>query len=238
VTGIHLRVFYWSLLVLLASTSFSCRNGSRKPFQRTLRDYARDARQRGAREALVPYWSDEEEGEMLLVPTFEEALSEYQWVVGEPIEEKTVTFDQITNSSEPDSIYTVYRIRVEKRFGASKPLEPAHPLVKRILKQIPPLANEILVLKSGGAITVDGVLLKKSGSMCFSELMPRRYLLALRTDTSGRVGWLEMGCRSIFMLDGDRLSPRQTTPEVVTIGMKERFGNSLASFSNGFKSSP
>jgi hypothetical protein len=236
VTAIHLRIFYWPLLVLLASASFSCRNGSRKPFQRTLRDYARDARQRGAREALVPYWSDEEEGEMLFVPSFDDALGAYLWIVGEPIEEKTLTFDRIADSTEADSIYTVYRIRVEKRFGASKPLEPTHPLVKRILKQIPPRANEILVLKSGGAITVDGVLLKKSGSGCFSELMPRRYLLALRTYASGRVGLLEMGCKSIFMVDGDHLSPRQTTPELITIGMKERFGNSLASFSNGFKS--
>ena len=175
---------------------------------------------------------------MLFIPSFDAALGDYLWIVGEPIEDRTLTFGRIANSTEPDSIYTVYRIRVEKRFGASKPLEPTHPLAERILREIPPRANEILVLKSGGAITVDGVLLKKSGSMCFSELMPRRYLLALRTYDSGRAGWLEMGCRSIFMVDGDRLSPRQVTPEPVTLGMKQRFGNSLASFSNGFKPRP
>ena len=92
------------LLALLASSSYSCGNGSHPhTFGRTLRDYARDARQRGAREALVPYAVDEEEGEMLAIRTFEEALREYQWVVGEPIEEKTFTFARITNSMEPDS---------------------------------------------------------------------------------------------------------------------------------------
>jgi hypothetical protein len=233
----HSSIFCCSLFALLASTSYSCGNSSRPhTFGRTLRDYARDARQRGAREALVPYAVDEEEGEMLAIRTFEEALREYQWVVGEPIEEKTFTFAGISNSMEPDSISTVYRIRVEKRFGTSKNVEPADPLEKWSLTEISARRDEMLVLKSGGAIIVDGVLLKKRGSLCFSELMPRRYLLAVRTDTSGRVGRLEMGCRSIFAIDGDQLSPRQSTPEVVTSGMKERFGNSLASFSKAFRS--
>ena len=173
---------------------------------------------------------------MLAIRTFDEALSLYQWVIGEPIEEKTFAFDGITNSTEPDSIYTAYRIRVEKRFGTSKNVEPAGLVENRALTEISPGPGEILVLKSGGAIVVDGVLLKKRGSLCFSELMPRRYLLAVRTDTSGRVGWLVMGCRSVFMIDGDQLSTRRTTPEVVTAGMKERFGNSLESFSKALGS--
>src|SRR5260370_37006410 len=62
----HSPIFCWSLLALLASTSYSCRNSSRPhTFGRTLRDYSRDAQQRGAREAVVPYAVDEEEGEML-----------------------------------------------------------------------------------------------------------------------------------------------------------------------------
>jgi hypothetical protein len=226
------------LLALVAVISFSCGSSSLPRASRTLRDYARDARQHGAREALVPYAFDEEEGEMLAIRTLEEALGEYQWIVGQPIEEKTFTFARSTNSNDPDSIYTVYRSHVEKRFGTSKGLFPADPLEKRCLTLMPPRPDEILVLKSGGVIAVDGVLLKKRGVLCFSELMPRPYLLAVRTYSSGRVGWLEMGCRSIYMIDGDRLSPRQTILEVVTSGMKERFGNSLAAFSNAFGSRP
>jgi hypothetical protein len=105
-----------------------------------------------------------------------------------------------------------------------------------ILGLVNAIVRPVLKLLSCPLIIVDGVLLKKRGSLCFSELMPRRYLLAVRTDTSGRIGRLEMGCRSIFAIDGDQLSPRQTTPEVVTSGMKERFGNSLASFSKAFRS--
>jgi hypothetical protein len=186
----------------------------------------------------VPYAFDEEEGEMLVVRTLEEAMGEFKWIVGEPIEEKTMSFPTVINSKEPDSIFTVYRIRVERRFGMSKGVFPADPVLKRCLSMMPPHPDEILVLKSGGVITVDGVLLKKRGSLCFSELMPRRYLLALRMDESGQAGVLEMGCMSIFAIDGDRLSPRQTVTEAITSGMKERFGNSLAAFSNSFGSRP
>ena len=80
------------------------------------------------------------------------------------------------------------------------------------------------------------MLLKKRGSPCFSELMPRRYLLGLTMNMSDRIGRLEMGCRSIFALDGDQLVPRQIPSEVVTEGMLKRFGNSLISFSKAFQS--
>jgi hypothetical protein len=59
---------------------------------------------------------------------------------------------------EPDSISTVYRIRVEKRFGTSKSVEPADPLEKWSLTEISTRRDEMLVLKSGGATIVDGVL--------------------------------------------------------------------------------
>ena len=57
---------------------------------------------------------------MLGIRTFDDALFSYEWIVGEPIEERTFGFASMTNSNEPDSIYTVYRIRVEARFGRSK----------------------------------------------------------------------------------------------------------------------
>ena len=96
----------------------------------------------------------------------------------------------------------------------------------------------MLVIKSGGNVVIDGVLLKKRGSLCFSELMPRRYLLALQMDASNRVGWLAMGCRSIFAIDGDRLSSREPNPGVVISGFKDRFGNSLSAFSRAFQTAP
>jgi hypothetical protein len=60
------------------------------PYGMTLRDYAKKARERGSREALVPYWTDEEEGEMLEIQNFEDAIHSYEWIVGEPIEERTL----------------------------------------------------------------------------------------------------------------------------------------------------
>jgi len=82
---------------------------------------------------------------------------------------------------------------------------------------------------------IDGVLLKERGSRCFSELMPRRYLLGLSMDASERVGRLDMGCRSIFSVDGDRLTSRESGPDVFVSGVKERLGNSLTPFLNAFK---
>jgi hypothetical protein len=160
----------------------------------------------------------------------------YEWIVGEPIEERTLGASSIANSNEPDSIFTVYRVRVEARFGRSKYTPDFGPIEKTVMTAILPGADDVLVLKSGGNLMVSGVLLKKRGSLCFSELMPRRYLLGLTTNGSGRIGILEMGCRSIFAVNGDKLVPRQTPSETFTNGMQERFGNSLISFSKAFRS--
>ena len=71
----------------------------------SLREYAKRAREHGSRQALVPYAIDEEEGEMLIVRSIDEALAEYEWVVGEPIEERSITISRTTNSTLPDAIY-------------------------------------------------------------------------------------------------------------------------------------
>ena len=229
---------YRIAIPLFALTICSCQNKPHRQasYWRTLRSYASEARAHGAREALVPYAFDEEEGEMLEILTFDDALLSYEWIVGEPIGERTFGVSTITNSDQPDSIYTAYRVRVEKRFGRSRNSLTLGPFETRMMSEMTPGDSEVLVVKSGGNLMVDGVLLKKRGSLCFSELMPRRYLLGLTMDRSGRVGMLEMGCRSIFALNGDHLVPRQTPSETFTDGMQKRFGNSLISFSKAFQS--
>lgn len=204
----------------------------RRGEQTALIDYVNRAKEQGSREALVPYNIDEEEGEMLIIRSLEEAMASYEWVVGEPIEEKTLTWARV--GAEPDSIYTGYRFRISKRLGRSKDARPTNTFEEKALQQLPLREQEVLVLKSGGNIVMQGVLLKKRGSPCFSELLPRPYLLALRTDKSDRVGWLEMGCRSIFSVNGERLIPREQKVEPLTLGMKSRFKNSLVAFSNAF----
>ncbi len=219
-----------AVIVLLASCKSGTSSGRSHHWIRTLQDYAREAEEHGSREAAVPYAIDEEEGEMLIVRSVEEAFSSYEWVLGEPIEEKILTFSRVTgtvDSPESDSIYTVYRFHIEKRLGKSKDPRQPDDFTAAALKALPLRKDEMLVAKSGGNITVDGVLLKKRGTLCFSELMPRRYLLALWTDTSNQIGWLHMGCRSIYSVDGDGLSPRQQEPNTVTTGIKEHYGNSL-----------
>jgi len=222
---------------LFAVIACSGQNNSpvRSSYMRTLRDYASEARDHGEREALVPYGADEEEGEMLAIPTFDDGLFSYEWIVGKPIEERTFGFARMADSTEPDSIYTAYRVRVEARFGRSKHPRAFGPFEAKVMSKMTPARDEILVVKSGGNLIVEGVLLKKRGSLCFSELMPRRYLLGLAMNASGRIGLLELGCRSIFSLNGDRLVPRQTSPEAFTNGMRERFNNSLTSFSRAFQ---
>ena len=50
-------------------------------------------------------------------------------------------------------------------------------------------------------------------------------------NSSRKVGWLTMGCQSIFMLDGDLLIPRAPdTP--FTNEVKGRYHNSASSFLN------
>ncbi len=174
---------------------------------------------------------------MLIVRSIGEAMNQYEWIVGEPIEEKTLTIATTTNSVDPDSIFTVYRLRVVKRFGRSKHARAINVLETNALREMPVADNQVLLLKSGGNTFVDGVLLKKRGSPCFSELLPRPYLLGLAMDDSDRIGWLKMGCRAIYAIDGDRLTPRDQEGGPVTVGMNDRFGNSLAAFSKAFESS-
>jgi hypothetical protein len=186
-----------------------------------LLDVASKARERGSLEASVPYGIDEEEGINLMVPTLDNALSQYEWVVGEPVEEKTIA----TGGS---GIFTIYRFRIEKRSGKHR--HPEDHEERDIIDALPPREGEILVVKSGGNIVVDGVLLKKRGELCFSELMPHRYLLGMTVSSSGRVGALPMGCRSIFGVDQDRLMPRQPGDDPFTRGVREQLGNSLTAF--------
>ena len=80
-----------------------------------------------------------------------------------------------------------------------------------------------------------GVLLLEQNKADLAKAEFTTYTMRRPNDAAG---WLEMGCRSIFAIDGDQLSPRQTIPEIVTAGIKERFGNSLASFSKAFASRP
>ena len=218
----HSRLIVLMLLGLLALADCRSKIGDDgRAHVRTLRHIASEARQRGSREASVPYGFDEEEGTNLLVPTLDDALSQYEWVVGEPVEEKTI-------ATEGTGIFTLYRFRVEQRVG--KHSHPEDQGEREILDSLPPRDGELIVVKSGGNIVVDGVLLKKRGELCFSELMPHRYLLGMTVSSSGRVGGLPMGCRSIFGVDQDRLTPRQPGDDPVTQGVREQLGNSLTAF--------
>ena len=168
------------LMILIALTG--CRSKKQEDGRgrgTMLRDYAAQARARGSLEALVPYGFDEEEGTNLMPPTLDVALSDYEWWVGEPIEEKTIAMGE-------REIYTIYRFRVEQRAGLPQKRHPEDQSVKEIRATMPLQDGEILVVKSGGNIVVDGVLLKKRGDLCFSELMPRRYLLGMRIGSSGK----------------------------------------------------
>jgi hypothetical protein len=136
----------------------------------------------------------------LFVATLDNALSEYEWVVGEPVEEKTIATGE-------RGFFTIYRFRVEKRAGRHR--RPEDQWERAVLDALPPREGEVVVVKSGGNIVVDGVLLKKRGELCFSELMAGRYLLGMSVSSSGRLGGLPMGCRSIFAVDQDKLTLRE-----------------------------
>jgi hypothetical protein len=70
---------------------------------------------------------------MLEISTFDDALFSYEWIVGEPIKERTLGVSGIANSNEPDSIGTVYRVRVEARFGQSKYTREFGPIEKTVM---------------------------------------------------------------------------------------------------------
>jgi hypothetical protein len=228
-------------LLLFLSVPISCTSKQhvlRRGGHTTLIDYAARAKQRGSQEALVPYHMDEQEGEMFNVLSIQDAMVGYEWIVGEPIGEKTLAWAN-NAGTDPDLIFTAYRFRIDKRFGQSKYNNPPTStlLEEKALQELRLREEEVIVLKTGGDMVIDGVLLKKKGSLCFSELLPSTYLLALQMGRSDRVGWLAMGCRSIFSVDGDRLIPREQRTEPVTLGMKNMFNNSLVAFRRAFAKS-
>lgn len=91
-------LLFWGALVSCTSKQLV----STRPV--TLIDYAIRAKERGSQEALAPYAIDEEEGEMLVVRSMEEAMANYEWIVGEPIAEKTLTWITVPNRTEPNSV--------------------------------------------------------------------------------------------------------------------------------------
>ncbi len=105
---------------------------------------------------MVPYAFDEEEGDNLIVPSLEDALTTYEWLVGEPIEERTIAVSE-RESGSPDSIFTMYRFRVEQRVGSSNNRLPDGRLDRELLRMMPLRKDEVLVMKSGGNMVVEGV---------------------------------------------------------------------------------
>ena len=131
-----------------------------QPEQGTVRWYAAEAKKHGSHEALIGnFGGDSEEGENLLVRCVTDALN-YDWVIGEPIEETTLTWPSWHGSQEPDSIFTGYRLRVNKRSRPAHNVHPTASIEEEALRKLPPTEDEVLIIKSDGDITIDGVLVK------------------------------------------------------------------------------
>lgn len=139
------------------------------------------------------------------VGSLDEALAHYTVVVARPVASTVRMPDKY-------GIVTWWRLAILDRLNV-RPLSDFEP--DQIPTELLPLAaDEIVITQHGGTIQVDDVtvtLKDKNYPLLSSQ---HTYLLFLKLDPSGKVGWVQLGGDGIFEITADRqiapLTPRTT----------------------------
>lgn len=167
------------------------------------------------------------------VKDVDEALLHLGLVTAKPIEKKSYVRDT-------DEIVTWYRFKiVEKLSHNSLPkCEACGISEEEIPVDLLPLKrNEILVVKYGGTVNLEGVKVTMIDPQIPEFVMFQSYLLFLATDSSGKIGQIRMGPTGIFsvMSDGS-IEPITKKEHPLKKDIKTRYSDSLEQVKKSLRS--
>ena len=190
---------------------------------------AREAQSRGSNEYLTGVDEDTEEGSNVFVFSFDQALRSSSIVVATVVEERPLVISEGPRGG--DNIFTWYRLRVDewlKKQSTSALRFHGFAFAQWLRPRAP---DEIVIVKTGGTVMYDGVLIKQRRTREFAEFLARPYLFFANLDSANHIGTVELGPNGMFLVDGDRLRPFALRDQnLVTTTMATRFHNSLTEF--------
>jgi hypothetical protein len=145
-----------------------------------------------------------------------------------------ITAQLVSSNSYPAAlnrdIQTWYKFRITETFS-QKPViacDGCPPYPAAPSDMLPLQANEMLVAKSGGNLTYNGVLLIAQNPE-FPDFLPsENYLFVLQLDTASQVGVLSLGPWGAYTVDANAVI-HATNPNlnVYSADLSSRYGNSL-----------
>ncbi|HEX8139129.1 MAG TPA: hypothetical protein VF544_16290 [Pyrinomonadaceae bacterium] len=164
----------------------------------TLKWHAQQAKAKGEQQVVIPAPIER----VAHVTNLDEALSRFHLtaLIGEPVEEKSFAQGE-------DNIATWYKFRVKEYLSQQSVSEcRTCSLPPDVPQEFLPLKDdEILVLKAGGALAVDGVKVINQERDFPEFSKSQEYLLLLDLNLSTKVGRLSIGPYGVFTIDSNGL---------------------------------
>jgi hypothetical protein len=183
-----------------------------------IRNKVQRAKTTGQRElrlpAPIPYYSD--------VRDLDDALRSYSTIIAEPISVHTRL------SSDSSSIEAWYKFKVSDFL--SQPEKPHACGSCETLTEIPPEVlpvneNEVLVVRSAGALEVDGVNVRSEDLSFPNYQLNQKYLLFVNLDLNSRIASVELGPQGVSLIrSDDEFQSIAPTSQKLSQSLKERYG--------------
>lgn len=198
---------------------------SDKTKRQTIRKRAREAKIHGKDVLTVPKSS----GDYIQVDDVEQASTHCTAVIAEPVQVEGIL------SSDEDRISSCYKFRIVEIL--SEPAPNPYPFTANPPDKLLPLReNEFVTSLPGGTVMIDGVKVESFSPEAPPLQMSEKYLLFLTFDTTRKVGSLEFGPDSIFLIKKNgALESLNKRARPLHLDVETRFGNSIDRVKSGIK---
>ena len=177
-----------------------------------------DAQSKNQREvslpASFPYYAS--------VKDLDDALANYTTVIAKPV------LGHSQMNAESKEIETWYKLEIIDFLSQPKNGKcPDCSFAKDVPSELQPIqANEIVVVKNTGSITLEGIKVTTSDQAFPDFTMNQKYLLFLSLDSATRVGSVELGPAGVSAIEPDgQIAPVSEKSNTLTKQLEERYGN-------------
>ena len=127
--------------------------------------------------------------------TVDDVLNHYSVVVAELVGKRV--------GADADNVYTWYKFRISELL-AEQPNNPLEAFTDRVPLDLLPLqAEELLIVRHGGKIVVDGVTVTETSRDDLSFDTAHRYVLFLYFESSSKIASLAAGRASAFLITAE-----------------------------------